>query len=198
MLAAAPAAGAANVYKITSATHTSTSSKTEEGYTGKVTTTWTLAKPTKEAPNKIRVNYGPGYTIAGMTRVNVTGVTTVDITTSWKNGRCAWSAPTGDQTYVAAAPDAFDLGIGMDPRDPKRPVAFHSGLDASLSNGYLGSECSTSISGEPHSNATAVKTIPLNLFKKKKTVTLTFSGATNKDGIHHTWNTTFVLKRVKR
>ena len=194
--AAAPTADAA-VYKITSATHTSTSSKTEEGYAGKVTTTWKLAKPSREATNKIEVTYGPGYVIQGLGRVNVIGATSVDITTDWKNGRCAWTAPTGDQTYAMAAPDVFDLLVSVDPRDRKRVVAGHTGLQASLSNGYLGTECSTGIGGEPDRDDTQMKSIPLNTFKKKK-VTLTFGGTTTEEGITYAWSTKFALKRVKR
>ena len=187
----------ASVYKITSATHTSSSSKSEEGYQGTVTTTWKLAKPSKEASNKIEVTYGPGYVIQGLGRVNVTGATTVDITTDWKNGRCAWTAPTGDQTYTMAAPDVFDLVIALDTKNRKRTVAGHTGLQASLSNGYLGTECSTSISGEPDRDDTQMKSIPLNTFKKK-TVKLSFGGSTTEDGITYTWSTKFQLKRVKR
>jgi hypothetical protein len=198
VLAALPATSAhAAVYKITSATHTSSSSKAEQGYQGKVTTTWKLAKPTREAANKIQVTYGPGYVIQGLGRVNVAGATNVDITTDWKNGRCAWSAPTGDETYPMAAPDVFDLVVSVDPRNPKRVVAGHTGLAASLSNGYLGTECSTGIGGEPDRDDTQIKSIPLNTFKKKK-VTLTFAGSTNEEGIAYAWSTKFVLKRVKR
>ena len=193
---AAPSAHA-SVYKITSATHTSSSSKAEQGYQGKVTTTWKLAGPNREAANKIQVSYGPGYVIQGLGRVNVSGATTVDITTDWKNGRCAWTAPTGDQTYTMAAPDVFDLMVSVDPRDPKRVVAGHTGLAASLSNGYLGTECSTSVSGEPDRDDTQMKSIPLNTFKKK-TVKLSFGGSTTEEGITYTWSTKFVLKRVKR
>lgn len=196
-LGAAPAADAA-VYKITSATHTSSSTKTETGYNGTVTTTWKLAKPSKQAANKIEVTYGPGYVIQGLGRVNATGATTVDITTNWKNGRCAWTAPTGDQTYPMAAPDVFDLVISVDPRNPKRTIAAHTGLHASLSNGYLGTECSTGVSGEPDNDVKALKSIPLNTFKKRKTVNLSFAGSTAEDGITYTWSTKFVLKRVKR
>ena len=190
---ASPSDAHAAVYRITSATHTSTSSKSEEGYQGKVTTTWKLAKP-----SRIEVTYGPGYVIQGLARVDVTGATDVDITSDWKNGRCAWTAPTGDQTYPMAAPDEFDLVISVDPRNPKRTLAGHTGLAASLSNGYLGTECSTSVGGEPDRDATHMKSIPLNTFKKRKTVTLTFAGSTSEEGIAYSWKTKFVLKRVKR
>ena len=193
----APTAGAA-VYKVASATHTSTSTKTEEGYTGTSTATWKLAKPSKEASNRLQVNYGPGFGVSGLGRVNVTGSYGVDITTDWKNGRCAWSAATGDTSdYGSQAPGPFDLVVGPDPNDPKRTIVGHTGRAASLSNAYLGTECSTSITGEPDHDDSQLKSIPLNTFKKKKTVTLTFAGATNEAGIAYSWKTKIVLKRVK-
>lgn len=190
-LAVAPTAHAAT-YKITSATHTSSSSKAEEGYTGTSTAGWKLAKA-----SKMQVNYGPGYVISGMGRVNVTGSYGVDITTDWP-GRCNWTTSTGDTSdYRSQAPAPFDLVVGVDPRNARRTVVGHTGVQASLGNGYLGTECSTSLSGEPDRDTTQLKSVPLNTFKKKK-VTLTFSGATSKDGIAFAWSTKFVLKRVRR
>src|SRR5687768_16004642 len=56
-LAIAPAADPDSyTYKVTSATHTSTSHKTEEGYNGTSTARWSLAKPTRMAPNKMTVS----------------------------------------------------------------------------------------------------------------------------------------------
>ena len=195
---AAPTADAA-VYKVTSATHTSTSTKQEEGYTGTSTATWKLARPSREASNQLQVSYGPGYGVSGLARVNVTGTYGVDITTDWKNGRCAWSTATGDTSdHGSQAPGPFELVVGPDPNDPKRTVVGHTGRAASLSNAYLGTECSTGISGEPDHDDSQLKSIPLNTFKKKKTVTLTFAGATNVAGIAYSWKTKIVLKRSKR
>jgi hypothetical protein len=194
---AAPSAHA-SVYKITSATHTSSSAKKDERYSGTSTATWKLARPTKEATNRIEVLYGPGFGIYGMARVNVTGSYGVDITTTWP-GRCAWSVSTGDQSdRRAMAPDVFDLVVGRDPKNPKRTIVAHTGVAASLGNGWLGTECSTDLGGEPEQDDTQLKSIPLNTFKKKKTVTLVFAGSTSKEGIAYSWKTKFVLRRVKR
>ncbi len=188
----------ASVYKITTATHTSSSSKTDERYRGTSTSTWKLAKPTKEASNKIEIGYGPGVGAMGMARVNSTGTYAVDITTTWP-GRCAWSVSTGDQgDRRAMAPGVFDFVVGPNPKNPKQTMVGFTNIEASLGNGWLGTECSTSLTGEPEQDETQTKFIPLNTFKKKKTVTLVFAGSTNREGISHTWNTKFVLKRVKR
>jgi opacity protein-like surface antigen len=194
----ASAQAASYTYKVTSATHTSTSHKTAEGYNGTSTARWSLAKPTRMAPNKMQVSFGPGFLIHGLTTVNATGTYGVDITTNWKNGRCAWTAGTNDQTYRGEGPGSFELGVGPDKDNPgKAYVVLFSAKRASLGNGYLGTECSTSLDGEPAIEATNGKTVSPGLFKKK-TVTLNFAGSTNEEGIAYSWNTKIVLKRVKR
>ena len=197
-LAIAAPSASASVYKITSATHSSTSTKKDERYQGTSTSNWKLAKPTKEASNRIEISYGPGFGVAGYARVNSTGTYAVDITTTWP-GRCAWSVSTGDQGDMRAmAPGVFDFVVGPNPKNPKQTMVGFTNIEASLGNGWLGTECSTSLSGEPEQDETQTKFIPLNTFKKKKTVTLVFAGSTNREGIAFTWKTKFVLKRVKR
>jgi hypothetical protein len=70
------------------------------------------------------------------------------------------------------------------------------GLHASLSNAYFGTECSTSVSGEPDADTTGVKAVSPKLFKRKK-ITLTYAGSSNDEGIAYRWSTVFRLKRVK-
>ena len=181
-----PATAGAATYKVTSATHSSSSQKTATGYEGRSTASWTLARPAKLAVA------GGG----GMAMVKVRGSYAVDITTTFP-GRCAWSAPTGSSTYPMVAPGEVALQVMSDPAARgKRRVTF-MGQQAALGNGYLGTECSTSISGEPSAMETGTKTVAASTFRRK-TVTLTFAGATNRDGIAYRWSTKVVLKRVKR
>lgn len=193
---AAPTADAA-VFEVVSATHASSSSKTEEGYAGTSTAAWKLAKPTRTAANRIRVDYGPGYGIAGLGTVSIKGAYGIDVTTDWKNGRCAWTALTGDRTRPMSAPAPFELVVGRDPENPRRAVAGFTGLHASLANGYLGTECSTSVAGEPSRDVTALESVPLSTFKKRR-VTLRFAGSTAEAGIAYAWSTKIVLERARR
>jgi hypothetical protein len=75
-------------------------------------------------------------------------------------------------------------------------LATFLGTQATLGNPYFGTECSTSLTGEPDADTTAVKVVSPRLFTRKR-ITLKYAGATNQDGIAYEWSTTFKLKRVK-
>ena len=182
---AVPAAAGADTYSIVSATHTSSSHKSDVGYSGHSTAGWKLAKPA-------RIGLTGG---AGLARVKVRGSYAVDITSSWP-GRCAWSATTGDTQYPMVAPGDVQLTVMPDPAAKGKVRVSFLGQHASLGNGYLGTECSTTVSGEPSAMETAVKTVSASAFRKKK-VTLTFAGATNREGIAYSWSTKVVLKRKR-
>ena len=172
----APAAADAATYKVVTATHTSSSQKTDTGYTGRSTADWRLAKP-----SRIAVTRG-----TGMGQVKATGTYAVDITTSWP-GRCAWSAAAGDA----------QLTVMPDPMASGQLRVSLLGQRASLGNGDLGTECSTAVAGEPSALEVGSRTVPASTFRKK-TVTLRFTGATTRDGIAYAWSTKLVLKRLGR
>jgi hypothetical protein len=183
-----PAAADAAVFKVVEATHSSTSSKDEQNYTGTSTVTW---KRTKQR-SLIQVN-GSGAQQSGIGEVKVRGAYSIDVTTSFP-GRCAWTTRTGDDQYPGIAPEPFNLMVSPDPRNPGRTLVSFTAQRATLSNGYLGTECSTSISGEPDTARTNAKSVAPKTFKRK-TVKLRFAGATDEQGIDYRWSTTLVLKK---
>ena len=180
---AVPAAAGADTYSIVSATHSSSSHKSDIGYSGHSTASWKLAKPA-------RLSLAGG---AGLARVKVRGTYAVDITSSWP-GRCAWSAATGDARYPMVAPGEAQLAVMPDPAAKGKVRVSFLGQHASLGNGYLGTECSTAVSGEPSAMETAVRTMSASAFRRKK-LTLSFAGTTNREGIAYSWSTKVVLKR---
>lgn len=189
--AAIPASASATTFKVTKATHTSTSSKAEANYTGLSTVTWSLAPATKAAPNRIGVNSGGGM-VTGMGQVNVRGSYAIDAMT--QDGHCAWTAATGSSEYPGLAPEPFTLTLGPDVRTGKGLLATFGAARATLSNQYLGSECTTGISGEPKYEETSAVAVKPSALKRKK-VTLRSTGATSRNGIDYSWSTTIVLKR---
>lgn len=186
-----PAAADAASYKVVKAVHRSTSSKAEQGYTGSSTVTWKLAKG-----RSVLGLQGKGAQVTGIGTVKVTGAYSIDATTSFP-GHCAWTARTGDEQYPGVAPEPFELLVAPDSRKPGRTSVSFTAARASLGNGYLGTECSTSLTGEPDRDDTQLRSVPLNTFRKK-TVKLTFAGSTSEAGIAYAWSTRLVLKRVKR
>ena len=109
------------------------------------------------------------------------------------------TAPTGTKEYPAAAPGPFLLAIVPDPKSSSRVLVSYGVwvmLHASLSNPYFGTECSTSVSGEPDVDLLTVKSVPKSVFRQK-VVVLRYAGATSKEGIVYRWSTTFTLKRIK-
>ncbi len=192
-IAASPAQAGQTTFKVVKAVHTSSSAKTASDYAGSSTASWTLAKATNVAPNRIIVSKVGGRT-TGLGQVNVAGSYAIDATT--RLGHCAWTAATGDAEHPASAPQPFSLAIGPDPRTGK---GLYAGMgfgvvQASLSNAYLGTECSTTLDGEPDADETAYTPIRPAALKRKK-VTLRWTGATDRDGVRYRWSTTIVLKR---
>jgi hypothetical protein len=178
-------------YKVIKATHSSSSSKSEETYTGRSTAKWSLTNPTSEAPNRVTISK-LGTTYSGLGQVNVKGSYSIDATTD--RGHCAWTTSTGDTQYPGIAPSDFTLAIGPNPQTGRGILASFIATQASLSNAYLGSECSTSVSGEPDGDETSITKIKPSQLKKKKLV-LRFKGSTSDEGIDYSWSTTIVLKR---
>ncbi len=194
-LVAAPAQAGQTTFKVVKATHTSSSSKTASDYHGTSSATWSLAKGTSMAPNRITISRLPDM-ITGLGQVNVRGAYAIDATT--KLGHCAWTAPTGDEEHALSAPGPFSLAIGPDPHTGK---GLYAGLafgmiQASLGNAYLGTECSTDLDGEPNADETAYTAVKPSALKRRK-VTLRWSGATSRQGVDYQWSTTVVMKRVR-
>ena len=86
------------------------------------------------------------------------------------------------------------LSIGPHPDDARRTAVSFTGIQATLANPYLGSECSTSVLGEPDAAETSLRTVPRTLLQRRR-FTLRFSGARSRDGISYRWSTTFRLVR---
>ena len=186
-LGAAPASAA--TYKVVTATHTSSSAKTETNYTGSSTASWKLARSRPIAINR------NGGSATGLATLPVTGTYGIAVTTPQKS--CAFSASTGDTgDYAALAPEEVTLAFGADPATGKGIYASFSAVRATLSNAYLPSECSTSISGEPEPEVTNALRVKRSQLKKKK-LTLRFKGTTADEGIDYRWSTTIVLKRKR-
>lgn len=189
------AAGASTTtFKVVKATHSSSSSKSTSDYTGTSTASWSLAKATSAANNRITVNQIPGQT-TGLGQVNVTGSYSIDATKKdW--GHCAFTAATGDEEHAAVYPRDFMLTIGPNPHTGKGLLAGIMASAASLGNPYLGTECNTELDGEPDADDVNLIPVKPSAFKKK-TVTLRFHGATSEDSIDYRWSTVIVLKKVR-
>jgi hypothetical protein len=177
------------VYKIVSVTHSSSSSKTDEHYSGSSTSTWKLPKPAR-----LSISYLNDKPV-GQAWLHVRGTFTATATTDWP-GSCSLSAPAGSEEYSAVAPDLVPLTIGPDPNGTGATFAAFLGSQASLSNPYFGTECSTSTTGEPSLDATSLKRVSPKLFKRRA-ITLKYAGATNDGAIAYRWSTVFKLKRVR-
>jgi hypothetical protein len=189
--AAVPATAQAKnpTYKVVSVTHSSSSSKSDEHYNGTSTSSWKLPKPAK-----LSISFLSGKPV-GQVWLHVRGTFNATATTDWP-GNCSLSAPTDSDEFSAVAPDLVPLTIGPDPNGTGKTFATFLGQQASLSNPYFGTECSTSASGEPDADLTSLQPVSPKLFKRKK-VTLKYTGATNDEGIAYKWSTVFKLKRVK-
>ena len=80
-------------------------------------------------------------------------------------------------------------------RTGKGILATFGAARATLSNAYLGTECTTSVGGEPSADETSIARLkPKTL--KQRTITLRSSGATDRAGIAYRWSTKIVLRRV--
>jgi hypothetical protein len=184
-------------FRVVALQHTSTSQKNESPlYTGRSTSTWRLARATRRAPNVIGVTLLPSL-ITGLGTINVTGVFTAEATSNRPNGHCTLSAPTGSREYPAVAPGPFLLAVGPDPASRSRALVVGIASRASLSNPYFGSECSTSITGEPDADVMGVFRVSRSVFRRA-TITLRSRGSTNRSGIAYTWSTTIRLQKIVR
>jgi hypothetical protein len=184
-------------YRFVSITHSSSSSKHDPPfYVGSSSATWSLAPATKDAPNKVQID--TGVIALGLGRVNIRGVYRVQAKTNLK-ANCHLTAATGSRQYPLVAPGPFLISIGNDPKSSKRLLFVQGGtggnVHASLSNPYFGTECTTSIAGEPSTDTLWTKSLPKSAFTQK-TVVIRFSGSTTKDKIVYRWSTVFTLKRV--
>jgi hypothetical protein len=190
LAAASPAS--AVTFKVTSVEHSSSSSKTDlPHYQGTSSATWSLAKRTKDAPNRLNVVRGGGL-IFGSGIVNVRGTFTASATSDTDS--CSLSAPTGSEEYAAIAPQPLILAVTKDPQG-KTAFAF-TGVHATLGNPYFGSGCSTSLTGEPDGDTTNLKRIKASLFRKKR-FTIRFGGASTEGGITYRYSTVFKFARVR-
>jgi hypothetical protein len=165
-------------------------------YTGSSSASWHLVPATKAAPNIISVQSSP-ILILGGGRINVRGVFQAEATSN-RPAHCTLTAPTGSTKYPAVAPGAFNVTIAPDQKAPARAVVVLGpgrNFSATLGNPYFGSECGTSITGEPDANVMDLKSIPRSAFRQKLLV-IRFVGATNSNGISYRWSTVFTLKRI--
>lgn len=197
---AAPQAGAfESTYRVVSVTHSSSSKKNDPPYYfGSSTSKWRLAPPTSKAPNLVPVTIA-GPVVSGSGTINIRGVFTAEARSNRGKPPCKLTAPTGSKKYPAVAPGPFQLIIGPDPKSPNRVQVVHGlagNVHATLGNPYFGSECSTSLTGEPDADRIAIKSVPKSTFRQK-TVVIRYVGSTNKSGISYRWSTTFTLKRIK-
>jgi hypothetical protein len=178
-------------YKVVKATHTSTSTFTDEHYQGHSTATWSLAKA-----STFRMNWMAGGLFAGTGRLKVRGTYALDATTDWP-GRCAWTAPTGDQQHPMIAPAPFELNVTPDARRPGMALVGFLAIQATLKNAYTGTEC-TPNADEPEWKPMQTLDLPPSRLRGK-TITLKFAGrqAAGAGAAGYEWKTEIVLKRVK-
>ena len=190
LAAASPAA--AVTYKVTSVVHSSSSAKTDlPHYQGTSSASWSLAKRTKQEPNRLNVVRGGGL-LFGTGLVNVRG--TFNASASSDTDSCSLTAPTGTTEYPAIAPQPLILAVSKDPQG-KTVFAF-TGVLATLGNPYFGSGCSTSLTGEPDSDTTNLKRISPSLFRKRR-FTIRIAGASTEGGIAYRYSTVFKFAKVR-
>ena len=172
-------------FKVVSATHASNAAKTELPY-------WSLARPTKAAPNRFQVSIGPGI-VYGLGYVNVNGVFAAQASSDIDS--CSLTAPTGSDEYGMVAPAPLMLGLNKDP-DTGKPAFVFTGQHATLGNPYFGTGCNTSVSAEPDGDVTSLKYVKPSLFRKKA-FSIKLTGSTMEGGIAYRWTTVFKFKRVR-
>src|SRR5215210_2028854 len=133
VIAAVPATAQAKnpTYKVVSVTHSSSSAKSDEHYTGTSTSTWKLPKPAR-----LSIWFLNGKPV-GQVWLHVRGTFTARATTDWP-GSCSLSAPTKSEEFPAVAPDLVPLTIGPDPNGTGKTFATFLGQQASLGNPYFG------------------------------------------------------------
>src|SRR5215208_481615 len=190
LAAASPAS--AVTFKVTSVQHSSSSSKTDlPHYQGSSSATWSLAKRTKDAPNRLSIARGGGL-IFGSGTINVRGTFTASATSDTDS--CSLSAPTGSEEYPAVAPLPLILAVTKDPQG--RTVFAFTGVHATLGNPYFGSGCSTSLTGEPDGDTTNLTRVKPSIFRKKR-FTIRIAGASTEAGITYRYSTVFKFTKVR-
>ena len=179
-------------FKVTSVKHSSSSSKTDlPHYQGTSSATWSLAKRTKAAPNRLNIARGGGL-IFGSGMVNVRG--TFAASASSDTDSCSLVAPTGSAEYPAVAPQPLMLAVTKDPQG--RTAFAFTGMHATLGNPYFGSGCSTSLTGEPDGDTTNLTYVKPSLFRKKR-FTVRLAGASSEGGIAYRYSTVFKFARSR-
>ena len=179
-------------FKVVSATHASNAAKTELPYQGSSSSRWSLARPTKAAPNRFQVSIGPGI-VYGLGYVNVNGVFAAQASSDIDS--CSLTAPTGSDEYGMVAPAPLMLGLNKDP-DTGKPAFVFTGQHATLGNPYFGTGCNTSVSAEPDGDVTSLKYVKPSLFRKQA-FSIKLAGSTMEGGIAYRWTTVFKFKRVR-
>lgn len=190
-LLCAPAAAGAETFRLVQATHVSTSEKTTDTYDGTSHVRWSLAPRARVLLDLQRV----GAALSGGTQVAVRGTYAIDVAAG--DARCALRAPTGSRRYPLVAPGPFMLAIGPDPDDARRTVLSFSAIQATLSTPYLGSECGTSVAGEPDQEVTAMAPVRPGVLRRRR-FTVHLEGATSREGIRYRWRTAFAFERAGR
>lgn len=158
-----------------------------DGYRGVSTATWSLSRA-----SKFRMSWLAGGLYSGTGRMNVKGTYAIDVTTPFP-GHCAFTAPTGDAEHPLVAPAPFDLTVAPDPRRPGRATVGFVAVHATLTNAYLGTECSHGGGDEPTWTETETLSVAPSKLRARR-VTLRFAGS----GAGASWRTEIVLKRRAR
>jgi hypothetical protein len=190
----ATAVASTSEFRVTAATHSSSSAKVDGTYAGRSTATWSLTRATRAAPNRVTVQR-TGRVVSGGGMINVRGTFTATATDGTE-ARCALTAHTGDRRHPLVAPKRFMLAIGPHPDDARRLVATFGAVHATLANPYFGSDCSTSVVGEPRGDETSLVAVSAAQLRRRR-LTLRFAGTTNRDAIAYRWSTTIRLKRTR-
>jgi hypothetical protein len=182
----------AATFKVVSVKHSSSSSKTDlPYYQGSSTATWSLARRTKAAPNRLNVARGGGI-VYGAGMINVRG--TFAASASSDTDSCSLVAPTGSDEYPAVAPQPLMLAVSKDPQG--RTAFAFTGVHATLGNPYFGSGCSTSLTGEPDGDTTNLTYVKPSLFRKRR-FTVRLAGASSEGGIAYRYSTVFKFVRLR-
>lgn len=184
MLLAPPPPGPVD-FQVVKATHVSRIERSDaDGYHGVSTAAWSLSRR-----SKFRMSWMAGGLYSGTGRLDVKGRYDVDVTTPFP-GHCAFASPTGDATHPLTAPAPFDLTVAPDARRPGKALVGFVAVHATLTNAYLGTECSHGGGDEPEWAKT--ETIDISPSKlRARRVTLRFTGGE----AGATWRTEIVLQR---
>jgi hypothetical protein len=191
-LLAAASPAAAVTFKVASVEHSSSSAKTDlPYYQGSSTANWSLAKRTKEAPNRLSI-VRAGKILYGSGMVNVRGTFAANASSDIDS--CSLSAPTGSTEYPAVVPQPLILAVTKDPQG--RTVFAFTGARATLGNPYFGTGCNTSLTGEPDGDVVNLTRVKPSLFRKKR-FTVRVAGVSNEGGITYRYSTVFKFVRAR-